>query len=117
MPVVRKLFEMNNVTTSMVLTPGCFSPSVLFGYYPCDAPPQIGFTVGNTVFNIDNSSFALTDNGKNNCTSTLVGVSPKVFGENGWLIGQAWMQGKYIDFDAGGNSVAMAVLKDPTGTA
>ena len=110
---VKRLFDLNNIQTVVRDEPGCFSPKVLFGYYPCDAPPKIGFTIGTEVFNIEGTSFKLKDNGNNNCTSTLVGVEGKAFaGSDGWLIGQAWMQGKYFDFDLGGNSVAAAELRD-----
>ncbi|KAK1254824.1 hypothetical protein MKX08_008819 [Trichoderma sp. CBMAI-0020] len=86
---------------------GC--DGTLFGYYPCDSPPRIGFQVGNStqVFFIEPEAFKMEDNGDNNCTATITGGN---IGAGGWLVGQSWFQGKYIDFDVTGNQVGVANL-------
>jgi pepsin A len=49
------------------------------------------------VFNIDPSQFQLEDNGNNNCTAIITGID---YDTPWWLVGQAWFQGKYVEFDA-----------------
>ncbi|KAK5110053.1 hypothetical protein LTR62_006297 [Meristemomyces frigidus] len=89
--------------------PGC--TTVLFGYYPCASPPQVGFSLGNSTrsFNIEVSAFEQANDGKGNCTAILTGIDldPE---HSLWIIGQAWFQGKYIDFDQTGGRVGVATL-------
>lgn len=101
--------------------PGC--TTVLFGYYNCSSPPEIGFQLGdsNLIFEFEPSASQEANDGHNNCTSIVTGID---FGSpDFWIIGQAWM---HVDFNAvGGNHrVGIAQLKgdtistpaDPTGT-
>lgn len=86
---------------------GC--SGTLFGYYPCDSPPHIGFQIGNSsqTFFIEPEAFKMEDNGNNNCTATITGGN---IGAGGWLVGQSWFQGKYVDFDVTGSQVGVANL-------
>lgn len=72
-----------------VVMPG--NPTYIYGYYPCDNPPTVGFSfpaqsdiaaanssspISRTAktFNIPKSAFQLADNGNNNCTAVLMGT-------------------------------------------
>ena len=81
----------------------------LFGYYACDRPPRVGFQFGgsNQTFYIDPEAFEMENNGNNNCTATITGSD---IGTGAWIVGQSWFQGKYVDFDATGNTVGVALL-------
>ena len=90
---------------------GC--TKVLFGYYPCDKPPTVGFKVGTgdqEITNIEPEAFVQSRNGNNNCTSIVTGLDFDL-----WIIGQAWFQGKYVDFNDAGKEIGVAQLKDKTG--
>jgi hypothetical protein len=83
---------------------------VLYGYYPCDSPATVGFTVGSETFYIEPSAFKLADNGNNNCTATITAVA-ELADFDFWIVGQTWFQGKYVDFQQP-KSIGAAVLKD-----
>jgi len=76
--------------------------TVLRGYYPCDHPPNFGFSIPstsnltaarqnksspvshlNTVFNIEAEALAMDSTG-NNCTAIIQGV----VNLGGWIVGQ-----------------------------
>lgn len=63
-----------------------------------DNPPQIGFNIGGTNFDILPSALRMKDDGANNCTAVIVG-QPDLNLYSYWIIGNAFMQGKYIDHD------------------
>ena len=117
--VVRTLFDSLGLESYEQNLSGC--TSVLFGYYPCDAPPTVGFQFGTganstAVYNIEASAFQQADNGNNNCTATVTGIT---FGSSGdlWIVGQTWFQGKYVDFDAAGKMIGVAQLRDKAGAS
>ncbi|EMF11908.1 acid protease [Sphaerulina musiva SO2202] len=97
--VARALFKALKIQSVEQHEAGC--SSIVYGYYPCDKPPQVGFQVGDKTFNIDASQFALEDNGNNNCTAVVTGIDFD-FAPDWWLVGQAWFQGKYADFHRSG---------------
>lgn len=97
--VARALFKALKIQSVEQHEAGC--SSIVYGYYPCDKPPQVGFQVGDKTFNIDASQFALEDNGNNNCTAVVTGIDFD-FAPDWWLVGQAWFQGKYTDFHRSG---------------
>ncbi|KAK1052127.1 hypothetical protein LTR74_016591 [Friedmanniomyces endolithicus] len=107
---VRKLFNILGIEAVEENLPGC--TAVLFGYCPCDAPPAIGFSLDSSTrsFGIEPSAFPQADNGNNNCTAIVTGLdlSP---GDPLWIVGQAWFQGKYVDFDQAGGKLGVAALK------
>lgn len=104
-----------------VLYPG--DPAFLYGYYPCDAPPQFGLkfpaqadiATANktsavskkaTLFNVARSAFQFADNGNNNCTAVLMGSSQYP----DWTVGQAFFQTHYIDHDVTSQTMGFAKL-------
>lgn len=93
--VARALFKALKIQTVEQHEAGC--STIVYGYYPCDNPPEVGFQVGDKTFNIHPSQFALEDNGNNNCTAVVTGIDFD-FAPEWWLVGQAWFQGKYADF-------------------
>ncbi|KAK5717852.1 hypothetical protein LTR15_008693 [Elasticomyces elasticus] len=106
---LRKLFAALGMQAVEQNLPGC--TSVLFGYYPCDAPPGVGLTFGDDSpwFDIEPSAFQQADNGNNNCTAIITGID---FGrEPVWIFEQAWFQGKYVDFDQSGKKLGVARLR------
>ncbi|KAK3674707.1 hypothetical protein LTR78_005429 [Recurvomyces mirabilis] len=107
---VQKLFDILGIQAVQQNLPGC--TSVLFGYYPCDAPPKVGFTIGNSTksFDIESSAFQQADNGNNNCTAIVTGIDLSTRHPL-WIIGQAWFQGKYVDFDPANSKLGVAPLK------
>ncbi|KAK0874054.1 hypothetical protein LTS02_000435 [Friedmanniomyces endolithicus] len=107
---VRKLFDILGIQAVEQNLPGC--TAVLFGYYPCDAPPTIGFSLGNSTrsFDIEASVFQQADNGNNSCTAIVTGIALSPVNPL-WIVGQAWFQGKYVDFDQAGGKLGVAPLK------
>jgi pepsin A len=77
------------------------------GYYNCSAPPEIGFSLGGTNFNILAKALAFAKNG-DNCTASVHGTN--AFG-NSWLVGQAFFQGRYIDHNIDDGTMGFANLK------
>ncbi|KAK0270330.1 hypothetical protein LTR35_014129 [Friedmanniomyces endolithicus] len=71
---VRKLFDILGNEDVRQNLPGC--TAVLFGYYPCDAPPTIGFSPGSSTrpFDIEPSASQQADNGNNTCTAIVTGI-------------------------------------------
>ena len=84
---------------------------MLFGYYPCNAPPRTGLQFDGKNFDFESEALRWKEVSANNCSILITG-SPDA-AANSWLVGQAWMQGKYIDHDAEGMTIAFANLKDP----
>ncbi|KAL9049016.1 MAG: hypothetical protein Q9162_007429 [Coniocarpon cinnabarinum] len=84
-------------------------PSYIFGYTPCDAPPNrdVNFVLGGEDFHIDAVPWNAVDNGGNNCTAVLQGTD--AFGES-WLVGQAFFQSKYVDHDVDAGMMGFAAL-------
>ncbi|KAL3422802.1 Gastricsin [Phlyctema vagabunda] len=87
----------------------------LTGYFPCNAPPSVGFRIPSqsnastltasagisvvpTIFNIPNDAWVAKDNGNNNCTAVLGGQNYAAF-PGLWVVGQPFFQGRYIDHD------------------
>ncbi|KAF2860896.1 acid protease [Piedraia hortae CBS 480.64] len=103
---VRQLFSKLGIQAVEQNLPGC--TSVLFGYYDCAAPPTVGFTIGDETFNIAASAFQQAKNGPNNCTAVITGID---FGSDFWIVGQAWFQGKYVDFDVDHSQIGVASLR------
>lgn len=60
----------------------------IYGYYPCDSPPKIGFNIGGENFVIEREAFRWKDDGANNCTAIMTGIPN--FNE-GWTVGQPFM--------------------------
>ena len=110
---VRTLFKQLGVQAVELSLPGC--SSVVFGYYPCDAPPKVGlsFSSNSEAFMIEPSAFALAHNGGNNCTATITGLELPGIGSE-WIIGQSWFQGKYVDFQQAKGRIGVATLRDKT---
>lgn len=110
---VKKLFNAAGIRSQTLNLPGC--TQVVAGSYQCDkAPTNIGFAFpsGNQKpLNIEGAAFqeAKDDNGDGNCTATVTGID---FGSNFWIVGQSWMQGKYVDFNFDGSNVGFAILKN-----
>ncbi|SMR60427.1 unnamed protein product [Zymoseptoria tritici ST99CH_1E4] len=110
--VARLLFSTLDIQAVEQNTPDCHR--AVFGYYPCDKPPQVGFAIGDKFFDIDPCRFQLEDNENNNCTAAITGLdfpgSPGL-----WIVGQTWFQGKYGDFNAKDGSgvfeLGVAMLK------
>ena len=106
---VRKLFEKLGIQAVDQNLVGCH-PAV-FGYYRCDSPPAMGFQFGNGPnFNVECSAIQFADNGNNNCTVFITGVD--IIGNNTWIAGQAWFQGKYVDFEQTKSIIGVAELKE-----
>lgn len=109
------MFEALGIQAVEQNLPGC--TSVLFGYYPCDSPPKVGFQLGseNPIFNIEPAAFEQANNGGNNCTATVTGIDLG-FPGGLWILGQSWFQGKYVDFynEGGEPSIGVAHLSNPT---
>ena len=104
---MRALFEILGIEAVEQNLLGC--TTVLFGYYPCDSPPAFGYQLNDNgpVFNIEPSAFEQANNGNNNCTAIVTGIE---FGI--WIVGQAWFQGKYVDFDVSNLQVGVAGLSN-----
>ena len=83
---------------------------MLFGYYRCDSPPDVGFTFGNSTQPL-NMSFEYSQSVEEDgfCLSNLRG-SDQLHDE--WSIGQAWLEGKYVDFNSNNQQLSVALLKD-----
>lgn len=88
---------------------------LVYGYYSCNAPPSIGFNIGGSNFDFESKALEWKDDGSGNCTAIITGFDKHP--EGSWLVGQAWMQGKYIDHNSMGKSMGFAKLKDPSGAA
>lgn len=105
---VQKLFDAAGIQGVNLTLPGC--TEVLTGYYPCAKPPadvSFAFPTGSSNrFSIEPSAFQEADDGSGNCTAIVAGID---FGI--WIVGQAWFQGKYVDFNVVGNSIGVAQLK------
>jgi pepsin A len=91
---------------------------LLFGTYPCNAtPPEFGFSfkdehpdaVGGLVWPFDVSAWTLAREG-GSCTAPIVGWDGMV--NDSWYLGQAWLRGKYVDFDLNNTTVTFAKLKE-----
>ncbi|KAK5172235.1 uncharacterized protein LTR77_003873 [Saxophila tyrrhenica] len=105
---VRKMFKALGIQIVKQTAEGC--ASVIYGYYACDSPAKVGFTLGGKPFYIEPSAFQLANNGENNCTATITsldGDAPY------WIVGQSWFQGKYVDFQQP-HKIGAAYLKDKT---
>ena len=108
---VKKLLQKAGIKYQTIDLPGC--ATVVMGSYRCNQPPtNIGFAFpsGNARYlNIEGAAFqeAQDSNGDGNCTATVTGID---FGTNFWIVGQSWMQGKYVDFNFDSNSVGFATL-------
>ncbi|CZR62087.1 uncharacterized protein PAC_11984 [Phialocephala subalpina] len=100
----------------------------LVGYFPCDKPPTVGFSFpsqsnvstatktiskNSTVFNIPASAWAAVDNGSNNCTAIMSGQDFATF-PGLWVVGQPFMQGRYIDHNVADGTIGIAPLKTST---
>lgn len=107
---VRALFEKAGIQAMNTTTP---CGKQIFGYYPCDDPPRIGFKIGGVDFDFEPSALRWKDDGANNCTALITGHYDQ--NANYWVVGQAWMQGKYIDHDTTSRTMGFAKLKDPVG--
>lgn len=119
---VRNIFE--SIGIQSVLYNSSSGP-LLTGYFPCDKPPMVGFSIPSqtntsaatgtvsktsTIFNIPSSVWATVNNGGNNCTSVLSGQDySDVPGL--WVVGAPFMQGRYLDFNLGEGTVGIAQLK------
>ena len=57
------------------------------------------------------------DHGNNNCTSILGGsdtlIDPRT-GDVGWLMGEPFFAGDYVDFDIAARTASFANLEDPS---
>ncbi|KUJ16902.1 acid protease [Mollisia scopiformis] len=97
----------------------------LTGYFPCDSPPNIGFSfpsqtnastaVGtisknSTIFDIPANTWAAVDNGNNNCTAILGGQDVAAF-PGLWVVGQPFFQGRYLDHNLAESTIGIATLK------
>ncbi|KAK2608811.1 hypothetical protein QQS21_002668 [Conoideocrella luteorostrata] len=97
---VRSLFKMagmQSVETDTFIT----------GYYNCSAPPEIGFEIGGTIFNVLPAALASSRDG-DNCTASIHGS----YSPGGWALGQPFFQGKYIDHYVSKRTMGFANLKD-----
>lgn len=81
---VQRLFEDLGIQAVNQATKAC--KGVLYGYYACDSPAKVGFTVGRETFYIEPSAFKLADNGDNNCTATITAVDQDY---PFWIVGQS----------------------------
>ena len=107
---VRSIFQTLNIPISEHQgTDPNSDPSYVYGYTPCDTPPvsQFGIGLGGTTFNIEPAAWNAKDNGLNNCTAVLQGTDG--FGEM-WLVGQAFLQGKYVDHNVDAQTMGFANL-------
>lgn len=84
----------------------------LYGYYPCDKPPQVGFEIGGTNWDIEPSALKWKDDGANNCTAIIVGHPPIGDAVDFWIVGQSFMQGKYLDHNGKNRVMGFAKLKN-----
>lgn len=113
---VRQLFSELGIQAVQQHLAGC--TSVLFGYYPCDSPPQVGFRIGgddSPTFPISPAAFRQIARGSNNCTATITGIDFHSSSGPLWIVGQAWFQGKYIDFNVDNQRIGVASLKAADG--
>lgn len=101
---VKAIYKSLNIPTSQKTVQGI---SYLYGYYPCDKPPTVGFVLGGKTFNIVPSVWPAVQNGNNNCTAVLQGTDG--FGSS-WLVGQAFFQGRYIDHNIDAQTMGFANL-------
>lgn len=99
----------HNMTTSNQWDAGgCM---VLVGYYDCGRHPDIAFTFdGDSGPELRLEPLRTTRNSEGKCISSLVGGDVDALPTT-WYLGQAWLQGKYVDFDAAGGTVSAAYLK------
>ncbi|KAJ6160805.1 hypothetical protein N7470_004201 [Penicillium chermesinum] len=96
--------------------PNADGVTVLKGYYSCQNPPQLGFKFPSAsnetesqpgkVFDIVPHGLELNSTGSR-CQSTIVGMRDIPF----WLVGQAFMEGKYVDHNTDDSTLGFAVLK------
>ncbi|KAG0646502.1 hypothetical protein D0Z07_7451 [Hyphodiscus hymeniophilus] len=112
---VAALFDAAGLQYLIVNSTNPAVPTTLTGYYPCDQPPPFGFgfpSISNattasengnrnvshesTVFNVLPSQLLQNGTG-NNCTASIHGTDE--FG--GWIVGQAFFQGKYVESQFG----------------
>ena len=108
--IVGPLFERAGIQAVDTMTP---CGKQVFGYYPRDKPPQIGFKIGGVNFDLEPSALKWKDDGAGNCTAVITGHH--WLNGYGFIVGQAWMQGKYIDHDTKSKSMGFGRLKDPAG--
>ncbi|KAJ0164902.1 Aspartic protease [Colletotrichum tanaceti] len=107
---VAKLFENAGIQAVNLSLPGC--KKIMTGHYPCDKPPPVTFSLstgGEDALGIEAAAFKQAANGENNCTTTITGIANNT---KFWVIGQSWLQGKYVDFDVTGRTIGVAYLKD-----
>jgi hypothetical protein len=118
-PHVRDILHGMNATI-VETTSSC--GKVLFGTYPCNAtPPEFGFSFkderpdanGGLVWPFDASAWKLARDG-GSCTAPIVGWEG--IGNNTWFLGQAWLRGKYVDFDLDNTTFTVANLTDIGGS-
>lgn len=81
---VQQLFEDLGIQAVNQTSKAC--KNVLYGYYSCDSPAKVGFTVGGETFYVEPSAFKLADNGDNNCTATITAVNEDF---PFWIVGQS----------------------------
>lgn len=91
----------------------CFGrqQEALYGYYPCDTPPRIGFEWDGVNFDFAPDALKWKDDGANNCTAIITGHPNALF-----VLGNAFFQGKYVDFKVRkpfAYDVGWANLKNP----
>ena len=108
--MVEDIFKQHDITVAKDNDQSC--GLMIYGYYDCETHPTIGFnisTYSGPVMNLERVE--MTKNGKGNCTSRLVGRDIYPEGPNFWVLGQAWLEGKYVDFDGAEGTICAAYLK------
>ncbi|OOF94901.1 hypothetical protein ASPCADRAFT_208555 [Aspergillus carbonarius ITEM 5010] len=105
------------------------------GYFPCDQPPTLGFGIPSqsnastaektdsslvshqsTIFNIAADQWIAADNGNNNCTAILSGMTVASY-PTLWVVGQPFFRGLYIDHNVANATVGLATAKTQGTTA
>ncbi|PYH96565.1 acid protease [Aspergillus ellipticus CBS 707.79] len=104
------------------------------GYFPCDSPPTLGFNIPSqanasaaaksgselvshqsSIFNIEGEQWIAADNGNNNCTAILSGMTVASY-PTLWVVGQPFFRGLYIDHSVANATVGLATAKTQSST-
>ncbi|PYI09853.1 acid protease [Aspergillus sclerotiicarbonarius CBS 121057] len=99
------------------------------GYFPCDQPPTLGFSIPSqsnastaaktdsnlishrsSIFNIAADQWIAADNGNNNCTAVLSGMTVASY-PTLWVVGQPFFRGLYIDHNVANATIGLATAK------
>lgn len=120
---------LTSIGATLVPTHG-LGGSMPHGSYPCDTSmPELGFSLASGdsdsanqhLWPFDASAWTSTSTESGTCTAPIFGWSEME--PNTWHLGQAWLCGKYVDFNMEDKTITVATMKgsnaktDPTDPA